>query len=304
MKKEIPSVGRAFAGGIFLFVSVILFSAFFIASEKRHFLIIAVYDSQAAQNHMVHLKKVSFEAGAIGAMENVMDVVTQGANDRVPKIRFDLGPNQIYRNRWIITAYGNVIDMLQKKILVDTHDQFVRASGDSIVFYTNDIMRGKFYSVLDLKSGTYAQVKALTFHALIGQDVHPDCTMKNFKIYYYPPSAEKVEIIRDAGYGEDVSLIPKTKPTCPIYWIDNDNFLYPYYSAAHDYVSIMKVNFTSKEQEKIGGIDQLPENRSLSKFFKNAENEIVYQCARGYFKIDLGKKKISELQFLSAGNGF
>lgn len=303
MKRNVLSVGLALAGGVALFFSFVSVSAF-ISAEKNQFLIIAVYDPQVASNHIVHLKRIPFVAGVPGAAQDIMDVVTQQAADRVPRIRFDLGANKIYRNRWVITSYGNVIDLDAKKVLVETHDQFVRASGDSIIFYTNDISRGKFYSVLNLTNGNYSPVKSASFRALAGQDVQPDCTAKNFKIYYYPPSAQKVELIKDAGFGEDVSLIPQTKPTCPIYWIDNDNFLYPYYSPAHDYVSVMKVNFSSKMQEKIGGIDQLPENHRLSFFYKNAEDEIVYSCSRGHFKIDPVKKEIAELQFLSAGNNF
>ncbi|MEO5644125.1 MAG: hypothetical protein ABIQ40_04180 [Bacteroidia bacterium] len=303
VKRKILVVSLALAGGIAFFFSFIFISAF-IPAEKKQFLIIAVYDQNVVSNHIVHLKKIPFVAGLPGAAQNIMDVVVQQSTDKVPRIRFDFGANKIYRNRWVITSYGNVIDLEGKKIAVETHDQFVRASGDSIIFYTNDISRGKFYSVLNLATGDYSPVKSPSFHALTGQDVQPDCTTKNFKIFYYPPSAQKVELIKDAGFGEDVSLIPQTKPTCPIYWIDNDNFLFPYYSVAHDYVSIMKVNFTTKTQEKIGGIDQLPENHRLSYFYKNAENEIVYSCARGHYKIDPAKKEISELQYFSAGNNF
>ena len=51
-------------------------------------------------------------------------------------------------------------------------------------------------------------------------------------------------------------------------------------------------------------IDQLPENHQLSKFYKNADGQIVYACARGNFLIDVNKNKISEMLFSSAGNGF
>jgi hypothetical protein len=303
-KAKILSASLACAGVIIFFFSFVILSAFYISTEKKHFLIVAVYDSQAANNHIVHLQKIPFNAGMPGAPENIMDVVTQQPGDRVPRIRFDLGASQVYRNRWIITSYGNVIDIAQRKILVDSHDQFVRASGDSIIFYTNDITRGKFYSVLDLSTGIYEQVRSPSFRALTGRDVEPDCSSKNFKIYFYPPSAQKVELVKDAGFGEDVSLIPQTKPSCPIFWIDNDNFLYPNYSSAHDYVAIMKVNFSSKTQEKLGGIDKLPENHQLSFFYKNTDGEIIYSCSRGQFRIDPAKKEVSELQFLSAGNGF
>lgn len=304
VKGKLFSTGLALAGGIIIFFSFVINSAFYPGADKNHFLVIAVYDSDVANNHVVHLKKIPFVAGVPGAPQDIMDIVTQQSGDRVPRIRFDLGANKIYRNRWVITSYGNVIDLDQRKILVETHDQFVRATGDSIIFYTNDIARGKFYSVLNLTTGVYAQVKSPSFRALTGHDVQPDCSSKNFKIYYYPPSAQKVELVKDAGFGEDVSLIPQTKPTCPIYWIDNDNFLYPYYSSAHDYVTIMKVNFSTKTQEKIGGIDQLPENHQLSSFYKNADDQVVYSCSRGHYKIDVAKKEVTELQFFSAGNDF
>ncbi|MDQ3109264.1 MAG: hypothetical protein M3R17_05175 [Bacteroidota bacterium] len=303
-KDKILSAGLAFAGVIIFFFSFIFISAFYPGIGKKHSLIIAVYDGQAATNHIVHIQRISFVGGVPGDPENIMNVVTKQPGDRVPRIRFDLGANKIYRNRWVITSYGNVIDIEQKKVLVDGHDQFVRASGDSIVFYTNDISRGKFYSVLDLNTGVYAPVKSPSFRALTGQDVQVDCTIKNFKIYYYPPSAQKVELIKDAGFGEDVSLIPQTKPTCPLFWIDNENFLYPNYTSAHDNVAIMKVNFSTKTQEKIGAIDRLPENHQLSSFYKNADGDIIYSCARGHYKIDHAKKELTELQFFSQGNGF
>ncbi len=298
------SKGVTLTGGVLLFSFFMLATGFLTDSQKKYCLIYAVYDEQAAQNHIVHIRKVPFNGGLPGATENVMDVVTQQASDNLPRIRFDLGANQIYRNRWIITSYGNVIDLQQKKILVDSHDQFVRASGDSIVFYTNDIIRGQFYSVLDLISGKYNQVKSLSFHALPGKDVEPDCTNKIYKIYYYPPSAEKVEIVRDAGYGEDVSLIEGGRQQLPIYWVDNDDFIYPNYSSDHGFVSIMEVSVSNKTEVKIGDIDQLPENHQLSRFYKNADGQVVYACARGNFGIDVNSKKLSEMLFISAGHGF
>ncbi|MBI3510370.1 MAG: hypothetical protein HY064_06880 [Bacteroidetes bacterium] len=292
-------------GGFFL----VLFFLFMLhssitTSTTKNILITATYDQQAATNHIVHLNKMIFINGIPGGEEKIMDVITQTDDDNLPRIRFDLGPNQIYRDRYIITSYGNVIDMQEKKVLVDSHDQFMKASGDSLIFYTNDIFRGEFYSVLNLRTGNYFQVKNPAFKVKTGQDVEADCTLKNYKIYLYPPSAEKIELVRDAGYGEDVSLIPGAHHQCPIFWIDHDDFLYPNYSAQHDFVSINKVNVSSGTEEKIGEIDQLPENHSLSRFYKSPEGTIVYECSRGNFGIDYAKKKILELQFLSAGNDF
>lgn len=288
------------------FVAAVMISFGMIGTPggKKRFLILAEYDQAAASNHTVHIVRIPFTDGIPGPREKVMDVTILQPGDKVPRVRFDLGRNQIYRNRYIITAYGQVVDMVDRKVLVDTHDQFVKASGDSVVIYTNDILRGQFYSVLDLRTGQYAQVLNAAYSPLPGNDVEPDCSQRNFKIWYYPPSSAKVEVVKDAGYGEDISLIPNGKPRLPMQWIDNTNFVYPYYNAAHDVVTIYKVNYISHEQKKIGIIDQLPENRQYTEFLKDPEGNLVYNCARGYFRIDLKKNVVEEMTFFRIGGGF
>lgn len=288
----------------FIFAAMISLGMIGTPGGKKRFLILAEYDVAAASNHIVHIVRIPFTDGIPGPREKVMDVSTQQSGDKTPRVRFDLGRNEIYRNRYIITAYGQVVDMIGKKVLVDTHDQFVKASGDSIVFYTNDIIRGQYYSVLDLKTGSFAQVTSASYKPLPGKDVEPDCSQRNFKIWYYPPSSSKVEVVKDAGYGEDVSLIPNGRARLPMQWIDNVNFIYPYYNAAHDVVTIYKVNYVTHEQKKIGIIDQLPENRRYTEFLNDPDGNLVYNCARGYFRIDLKKNVVEEMTFFRIGSGF
>lgn len=285
-------------------VGILISFAANVAPGNRRYLLLAEFDSQAASNHIVHLVRIPFIDGIPGAREKIMDVLTQQPGDKTPRVRFDLGRNQVYRNRYIITAYGQVVDISERKVLVDTHDKFVKASGDSIIFYTNDIFRGKFYSVLDLKTGKYAQVTNTSFNPLPGEDVEPDCSARNFRIWYYPPSAPKVEVVKDAGYGEDVSLIPNGKPCLPMYWIDEYNFVFPYYNSTHDVVTLYSVNYLTREQKRLGNIDQLPENRHYSEFLTDPEGNLVYNCARGYFRIDLKKNAVEEMTAYRIGYGF
>jgi hypothetical protein len=298
---------KTFSGLIaVLFISAVAisFGMNVLPGGKKRFLILAEYDPAAATNHIVHIVRIPFTDGIPGPREKVMDVTIQQTGDKTPRVRFDLGRNQIYKNRYIITSYGQVIDMIDKKVLVDTHDQFVKASGDSIVIFTNDIFRGKYYSVLDLKTGQYAQVKSVMYNPLPGDGVEPDCSQRNYKIFYYPPSKPKEEVVRDAGYGEDVSLIPNGKPCLPMKWIDNVNFVYPYYNAAHDVVTMYKVNYVTHEQKKIGIIDQLPENRKYTEFLSDPDGNLVYNCARGYFRIDLKKNVVEEMKYFRIGFDF
>ena len=287
-----------------LIISALISFAFTTTPGRKRYLVLAEFDQQAANNHVVHIVRIPFTDGVAGPREKIMDVVTQQAGDKTPKIRFDLGRNQIYRNRYIITAYGQVVDMQAKTVLVDTHDQFVKASGDSIVFYTNDIFRGKFFSVLDLKTGKFAQVTNPAYNPLQGADVEPDCSQRNYKIWYYPSSAPKVEVVRDAGYGEDVTLIPNGKPRLPIQWISAKEFLYPYYNSTHDVVTIYRVNYVTHEQVRVGAIDQLPENRHYSEFLSDPDGNTIYWCARGHFIIDTKKNEVQEMKYFHVGYGF
>ncbi len=294
-----PGVATYFALAILL-----SFGANLIATGKKKYLLLAEYDQAASVNHIVHLVRIPLTDGIPGPREKVMDVVTQQGGDKTPRVRFDLGRNQIYLNRYIITAYGQVVDVVGKKVLVDTHDQFIKASGDSIVFFTNDIFRGKFYSVLNLKTGVYAQVSSLMYNPKPGENVEPDCSSRNFKIWYYPSSQPKVEVVKDAGYGEDVTFIPNGKPSLPMYWIDQSNFVYPYYNASHDVVTLMSVNYISHVQKKIGAIDQLPENRHYSGFLNDPEGNLIYHCARGDYRIDFKKNLVEEMTTFRIGFGF
>ncbi|MGL4597056.1 MAG: hypothetical protein ACRCYO_05995 [Bacteroidia bacterium] len=288
--------------GVAVLFSIFLFSAS--PAEKKMRLLIADHDAQAAQSHLQHLTSYAFVNGIAGPKQTVVSVLTQKPGQKGSFIRFDLGMNQIYQKRWVITGIGNVIDLNLKRVVLDQKDRFVRSSGDSLIFFTNDIFRGKFYSVFDLKTTTYQQIYDPAYRALPGKDVETDCTLKNYKIYYYPLAAPKIELVKDAGYGEDVSMIAGAKSQCPIYWIDNDRFVYPNYSAARDFVSLMLVSVSTKQSEKLGVIDQLPANKNLSRFYTDAEGGLVYVCSRGHFRVDVSHKKVEILNELPVGHGF
>lgn len=273
-------------------------------APARLALLIAEYDIAAAQNHQQHLWRYNFEGGLYASKEKVITVQAQKPGEKSSYIRFDLGNCQVFGNRWAITGIGNVIDLQQKKVALDQHDQFIRGSGDSLIFFTNDIIRGKYYSVFHLKSGVYAQVKSPLFKAIKGMDVEPDCSLKNFKIYFYPSSAPKVELVKDAGYGEDITRIPGAKAQLPFFWLSDKEFIYPNFSAGRNYVSLQKVNVTDKAQEKIGEADQLPVPRSACRFISDPEGNPVFVCSGNYYLIDLKKKKAEQLKFLPVGNGF
>src|SRR5687768_4497957 len=113
----------------------------------KYALLIAVHDAQASSTKTQHLYAYHFAAGAYVNNEKVVSVKIQKEGEKGPVsyVRFDLGTNQLYRNRYVVTGIWNIVDVKNKKVLLDEKDPFVKFSGDSVVYYINDIFRGKFY---------------------------------------------------------------------------------------------------------------------------------------------------------------
>jgi hypothetical protein len=269
-------------------------------------LLVAVHDQQAATTKLQHLMGFHFASGNFNGGEKIVSVKTQKADDKNPNasyIRFDLGYNYVYKNQYVITGIGNIIDAKNKKVLLDQKDQFVKASGDSVIYYINDIFRGKFYKIYNLQTQSYSQVNNLLYKALPGKDVEVDYSSRLFKIWLYPPNAPKILLVKDAGYGEDMSARKDKDVKVPVYWLDDNNFIYPNYSQQQNFCTIYRVN-VDKSMEAIGTISDIPSISNNSYFYKNGNGDLVYSCGKGTYVVDVKKKKVSQEPFEQLGNGF
>lgn len=222
----------------------------------------------------------------------------QGGRDY---IRTDLGTCTLYKNRYMITGIGNIIDLKEKKVLFDGRAQLVRCSNDSAIFYTNDFQKGKYYSVYNFKTNTYGEVKNLTFKAKLGQDVEFDKTTAPYKIFLYPPNKPKIELVKDAGYGQNASDAKKPDPT--MWWVDNNNFVYAHYNADNTEVSFFKVNVESKKTTPLG----------KTTFKAGYKNPVVTQEDKNVTTLNYGDRmvavntkldKVEDLDFTYPVNGF
>jgi hypothetical protein len=144
---------------IHIIAVLVLSLAMFSFGQKKTSLIVAEYDVNAASNHLQHVVKYTFMDGKMTSRDVVISVPTQKNGVKGNYVRFDLGKNILYRNRYLISCIGNVIDLNTKKLLVEERGDFVKCSGDSIIFHTNDIFKGKYYSVLDLRTEKFGKVE-------------------------------------------------------------------------------------------------------------------------------------------------
>jgi hypothetical protein len=291
--------------GQYSLVLLMLFTlSLFSFAQKKTSLIIAEYDENAASNHMQHLVKYTFDQGAMISKETLISVPTQKDGVKGNYVRFDIGKNQVYRDRYVITGIGNVIDLRTRKLLVAERGELIRCSGDSIIFFTNDIFKGKYFSVLDLKTEKFQKVENANFNPLPRPDVEVDETSAPFSITAYYISGKKDLLVKDAGYGEAQPLVgDDVKRKFPIFWIDNRSFLYAQFSKDQHSAQIFKVGL-DKSNELIGQISEIPATAANTYFERSPDGSVIYSCGKGRFLIDLQKKKVEKLMFENLGNNF
>ncbi|MCW3071819.1 MAG: hypothetical protein JWO44_1709 [Bacteroidetes bacterium] len=293
---------RVLKFSIFVFAAIAL-SAFCIA-QKKVSLIVAEYDDNASVNHLQHVVNYTFLDGAMVSREELLAIPTQKAGVKGNYIRFDIGKNKLYRNRYIVTGIGNIIDIKNKKVLLEEKDEFIAFSGDSVIFYTNDIFKGKYYSVFNLKTEKYQKVENANYNPLPRPTVEVDDTGEPFVINAYATSGKKETLVKDAGYGEAQPLIgDNVKRKFPVFWLDNKNFLYANFTKNQHMASIYKVG-TDKSIEKIADIDEIPATAENTSFEYDAAGNVIYTCGKGKFMIDMKKKKAEPVVFETVGNNF
>ena len=119
-----------------------------------------------------------------------------------------------------------------------------------MIFFINDIFSGPYYSYFNLKSKKYTDISDPHFKPRLGQNVAFDQQKSPYKLFYYPKEKEKILLMDDAGHG-GVSAVEK-KPDIPIYWIDDDSFLFPFIKNTDLQGSVVKYTLSTKTTKIIG----------------------------------------------------
>lgn len=217
-------------------------------------------------------------------------------------IRADRGNNLIYNNRYLVTGIGNIIDLKEKKILFDGKAGLVRCSNDSAIFYTNDVFKGKFYSVYDFKAKQYGEVKDLLFKPKPGRDIEFDKSAVPFRIFYYPVGKPKVQLTGDAGYGQ-TGTKDNFVPDPPLYWIDNTSFMYVHFNKDNSEISINVLNADDKSVKTLGKLAVGKESTPAS-LKKLSDKQLILSHGNKLIFIDLEAGTTSLMDYSRPDRGF
>lgn len=242
-----------------------------------------------------------FVNGAYTGRDVLLNV--DGKKDGKDYIRTDQGINQLYKQRYLVTGIGNIIDLQAKKVLFDGRAHLVRVANDSAIYYTNDAFKGKFYSYFDFKTGRYSEITKLTFKALLGRDVEYDKSAKPFKLMYNPKGKVKVLLTNDAGYGQQGLPDTKYVPDPPKYWLNDSIFIYAKFNQAGTQVSFEKVSIEKALVESVGTVTIGTAVREG--YFERIDKDVLMFCVAGQqIQISLSTNKVLAADKSIAVNGF
>ncbi len=286
-----------------LFVLTFFCNKFSFSQNVTYSLIVVHYDPASKGEFKQLVYSYHFLNGHYQSREELISFKGRVMDGKKEKdyIRTDLGQNILYKNRYLITGIGNIIDLKEKKILFDQKANLVRCSNDSAIYYTNDAFKGKFYSVYNFTTKTYTEVKALLFKAVVGQDIEFDRSAQPYKLNFYPESKPKVVLSADAGFGQTTTDFKK--PDVAVWWLDKNTFVYPYFNKDNTEITFMKVSIDSKASAPIGKAT-IKQQNDPGVFVKISKTQAQYNFGDKKFMIDAEKNSVTELAYTNPENGF
>ena len=272
-------------------------------------LIVAEYQKgENGVGNFTWLTTYNFKNGKYISKDTILAAPTSKKGEYGSYVRFDLGKNLIHLNRYLISGIGNIIDLKEEKIILDESDELIKTTDKSILFHRSNLFSGTGYLTFDLKTHEYK---------FINKDSKPSrnhlySPNRNYLIeiekskipYQIILSNKKGKTIFEAecGFGTSMSIYSSSFPNVPIFWINDNNFICAEYKGNE--VKVIKINTAELKQEHICKIDSIPEAVSNAYFYFDLENNLIFNCAKGDYKIDLKNKSTEQINFYERGNNF
>ncbi len=289
---------------LFVFVLITFFcNSKFFSQNVTYSLIVVHYDPASKGEFKQLVYSYKFLNGHYTGRDELMSFKGRVKEGKTEKdyIRTDLGTNILYKNRYLITGIGNIIDLKEKKILYDQKANLVRCSNDSAIYYTNDAFKGKYYSIYNFATNKFSEVKSLTFKAVAGQDIEFDRSAQPYKLNFYPVDKPKIVLSTDAGYGQ--TFTESKKPDVSVWWLDKNSFVYPSFNKDNTEITFVKVSIDSKASVPVGKAAIKQQNEQPS-FTKISKTQAQYNFGEKKFLVDLEKNTVTEMLFTNPENGF
>lgn len=305
-----------------LSILFILASIFCFSQTKKQRLLVAEYriDSPRAGNY-TYLVSYNVGNGTYISKDTIFQApVFKKGVIKGSYVRYDLGKNFIYKNRYVIAANGAVIDTKKRCLVREQSDHFVEELGDTLIFYRNNIYIGTGYLSLDLKTGNYEFIKDSTWYKPKKYLASPDgkhyisIDKRNipYKVCLNDENGNRKILVQDAGHGP--YTIDTQFPTIETHWLDNKSFLYAVHKPQKDLlgnilyqVTIHRYNIEHLTDVVFFVFDSIakPKVAFNGSFFIDAIGQTIYKATSGKsYIVDTANQILSETKFSQLGYKF
>ncbi len=211
----------------------LLFYLYLTYHSNAQTLIVAEYRiDQPKIGNYTYLTAFHFVNGIFHSKDTIAGFPTNRAGHPGSYVRFDLGENFIYKNQYVISGTGNVIDLKTGKLVIEESDVFVEAKGDSIIFQRENIFTGTGQLLLNLSNGKYRFInknpvnRQRQYSPDHRHSLYVDQSKLPYKIFLSDSSnLEKRLLVSDAGTGPNLTTDSQF-PNILTHWISNNEFLY------------------------------------------------------------------------------
>jgi len=263
-------------------------------------LVVVCYDPASKDNLKQLIIKYNFVNHSFAGKDTVMSI--DGTKSGKDYLRFDKGENTLCQNRYLISASGCILDLQTKEVLHDAPATVVRCGNDSVIYFINDVFSGPYYSYYNLSEKRYSNINNPSFKPLIGQDVTVDQKTSPYKLVYTPADKPKVILMEDAGHG-GVSSVDR-KVNVPVYWIDNNSFMFPYIKITDLEGSVVKYDLALKTQKIIGTFSSVAKIPTTFTFTKVSNGLVEFSFKDKYYLINPVKETMLDIYYKEFGDNY
>ena len=203
-----------------LAIILILLPVFAYSQIDKRSLIIAEVDNNKGKGQLQHLVSYNFINGELKSKDTILTA-------SITEMRWDIGYNMIFNNRYALSLGGPLIDLQENIVLTKRGHDFISYKNDTL-FFKKNIGEGLLY--FDFEKREYEEVPKSNFLS------HLDCYSPNLqmgiqvdysilprRIFLYTQKEKKL-LIPDAGNG--ATFISSNLSKVPVSWYNNDTLFY------------------------------------------------------------------------------
>jgi hypothetical protein len=306
---------------LLLIVSFLFYTCCFSQAKRQKFLVAEYRIDSPRVGTYTYLVAYNFINGKYISKDTLFEAEVYKKGIIGLHVKYSPGNNFIYKNRYVVAANGSVIDIKERRLVIEQNERFVEAIGDTLIFHRRELAPSTGYFFLDLITKKYESIEDNTWYKPKMGNVSPDGkhylyiqpSVVSYKIWLYGNNDNGTTLVWHAGRGP--FTIATQAPTIETHWLNNQSFLYAVHEPKKDslnHISFYKVilhryNIHYRTDNVFFILDSVPQGkpRLNGSFFIDPTGQTIYKATSGSnYIIDTAHQTLTETKYSQLGFNF